>query len=75
MQCLDPRIAYTVDHFVISAPFPFAVALFRCRCGAKAVEYDLKRAAPTGWSIVDTGSHRCPRCSVTTSESRALRVP
>jgi len=56
------RIAQTADYFVIPVAFPCSVALFRCRCGAKAVEYDVKRVAPTGWGTADHGSHRCPAC-------------
>jgi len=37
----DDKIARTTDYFVIPAPVPCGVALFTCRCGAYAVEYDL----------------------------------
>jgi hypothetical protein len=53
----------TADYFVIPAPFPCGVALFHCRCGAHAVEYDLKRGVPTGWSTSDEGADLCPHCS------------
>jgi hypothetical protein len=59
----DAKIAQMADYFVIPTPVPCSVALFTCPCGAHAVEYDVKRAAPTGWSTADDGSCRCPRCS------------
>ena len=56
------KIAQTADYYAIPAPFPRCVVLFTCPCGAEAVESDLKRVAPTGWSTADDGSHRCPAC-------------
>ena len=65
--------AETAEYIVIPAPFPCSVALFSCPCGAKTVEYDVKRAAPTGWSTADDGSNRCPRCTAEAA-SRASQV-
>jgi hypothetical protein len=59
----EAKITQTVDYFTIPAPFPCSVALFSCRCGATAVEYDLEQTTPAGWSTAEDGSDRCPRCS------------
>jgi hypothetical protein len=53
----------TAEYVVIPAPFPCSAGLFSCSCGATAVEYDLKRVAPEGWSTAEDGSCRCPRCT------------
>jgi hypothetical protein len=57
------KIAPTADYFVIPAPCPCSVALFSCPCGANAVDYDVKDAAPAGWTTTDDGEARCPECS------------
>ena len=59
----EARIAHTADYYVIPAPFPCSVALFRCPCGAKAVESDPKRVAPKNWSTAEDGASRCPVCT------------
>ncbi len=59
----EARIAQTADYYVIPAPVPFSVALFTCPCGAKAVEYDVKRDEPAGWMTADDGSHRWAPCA------------
>jgi hypothetical protein len=71
----EVRIARTADYFVSPAPYPCSVAMFRCPCGAKAVEYDVKRVAPPGWETDSRrrlasllGMHR------RVGEPRALRV-
>ena len=40
-----------------------SLVLLSCPCGANAVEYDVKRGAPPGWSTADDGSDRCPACA------------
>jgi hypothetical protein len=66
----EPKIVQTADYFVTPAPIPCSVALFSCPCGATAVEYDVKRVAPAGWSTADDGVLRCPACTAVAS-SRA----
>jgi len=51
------------EYLVTAAPFPCSLVLLSCPCGANAVEYDVKRGAPPGWSTADDGSDRCPACA------------
>jgi hypothetical protein len=67
----EARIAPTADYFVIPAPVPCSVAVFTCPCGAKAMEYDLERALPEGWSSTEAGSTLCPHCSAAAAERTA----
>jgi hypothetical protein len=63
------RIPPTADYFVIPAPCPCSVALFSCRCGATAVDYDLKDDAPPGWETAEDGELLCPVCAAKASET------
>ncbi len=64
-----------VEYFEIPAPFPCSVALFVCGCGATAVDYDVTEPAPTGWSVAEDGSARCPRCYARSPTGHATPVP
>jgi len=67
----EARITQTADYFVIPAPVPCSVAVFTCPCGAQAMEYDLERPLPAGWSSTEDGSTLCPRCSAAAAERSA----
>lgn len=59
----EANIAQTAEYFVIPASFPCSVALFSCSCGAKTLEYEVERVAPTGWVTTEDGELRCPVCA------------
>jgi hypothetical protein len=66
----EPPIV-TVEYHVTYAAIPCSLALFRCRCGASTVEYDLKRKTPDHWVAVDGGSYLCPHCATAPRQGSA----
>jgi len=64
-----------VRHGFVHAFVPCSVALFTCSCGVSAVELDVRRQAPDGWSALPDDSHRCPRCVDVPGEPRPNGPP
>src|SRR5262249_42178094 len=65
----------TAEVYVNQTSVPLSVAVFTCACGARRIQYDLKRNSPSGWSTAADGSDRCPRCAGREIAATALPEP
>jgi hypothetical protein len=66
-----------VTYELIDAPYPYLCAVYRCRCGAVAVQYANDAATPPeAWEHAldgGDGDYICPTCAEHRRESAAAQ--